>query len=303
MGQFGVPAEAQFPAVMRLALGTVQFGQKYGIANVSGQVGAATAAAILARARTAHVDTLDTAIAYGNSEACLGEAGVSEWRVVTKLPPLPAGVANASVWAEEQAHSSLRRLRIEQLEALLLHSPADLLGESAHGLIGALESLKAKGLIRAAGISIYNPTQLELIWKVWQPDLVQVPCNVLDRRLIRSGWLERLCRQGVRIHVRSLFLQGLLLMSAPQRPVWFGRWSELLDRWLNWCNANEVLPIEAALAFAQSVPGVERLIVGVDSAEQWEEVLAASVASTTLPPEDFASEDPDLIEPSRWILA
>jgi len=38
----------------------------------------------------------------------------------------------------------------------------------------------------------------------------------------------------------------------------------------------------------------------VDSAEQWEEILDACVAFTTLPPEDFASEDADLIEPSRW---
>ena len=288
---------------MRLALGTVQFGQKYGIANISGQVGAAAAAAILARARSAQVDTLDTAIAYGNSEACLGEAGVSTWRVVTKLPPLPVGLTNSAEWAEDQARSSLRRLRIEQLEALLLHSPADILGESARGLIGALESLKAQGLIRAAGISIYNPAQLDLILKVWQPDLVQAPCNVFDRRLIRSGWLARLNEQRVRVHIRSLFLQGLLLLTPQQRPVWFRRWNQLLDRWLTWCDANKVLPIQAAVAFAQSVPGVERLVVGVDSVEQLEEILVASVASAPSPPEDFASEDADLIEPSRWHLA
>ncbi len=284
----------------RLALGTVQFGQRYGLANTSGQVDAKTAAAILERARLSGVDTLDTAINYGNSEACLGEAGVSSWRVITKLPPIPQGTVGVSEWIEAQVNGSLERLRINFLDALLMHKPSDLLGPAGASLIRALESLKVRGLIRDAGISIYDPAELDAICAVWRPDLVQAPCNVLDRRLIHSGWLEQLREWGVRVQVRSVFLQGLLLMPASRRPSWFDRWSELLLRWTNWCAENRATPLRATLAFAEAVPGVERLVVGVDSLTQWNEILAASDTKGQIPPDDLFSDDPELIEPSRW---
>ncbi|MGP1664729.1 MAG: aldo/keto reductase, partial [Rhodanobacter sp.] len=71
---------------MKLALGTVQFGLPYGIANPGGQIGRDDAGQILALARESGIDTLDTAIAYGDSEACLGAVGTKGFRVITKLP-------------------------------------------------------------------------------------------------------------------------------------------------------------------------------------------------------------------------
>jgi hypothetical protein len=288
--------------MMRLALGTVQFGQRYGIANVSGQVDVETAAEILESALSAGLDTLDTAIGYGDSEACLGAAGVSGWRVVTKLPPCPTNTIDVTKWVTEQVDGSLSRLRISAIDTLLLHKPTDLLGPAGAKIIAAMQSLKRRGLIRKAGISIYAPAELDATCPIWLPDVVQAPCNVFDRRLIRSGWLDRLLRVGVQVHIRSLFLQGLLLMPATQHPAWFTRWSELLTRWATWCAECRVTPLEASLAYAQSIPGVERLIVGVDSIAQWHEIVAAAARSAPVPPEDFCSDDPELIEPSRWQL-
>ncbi len=287
----------------RLALGTAQFGERYGVANVCGQVDASAVAAILARAGEAGLDTLDTAVSYGNSESCLGQVGVSSWRVITKLPALPASLENVSEWVVAHVRGSRERLRIERLEALLLHKPSDVLGPHGRALLEALEALKARGSIGAAGVSIYDPSELNAIVRVWQPDLVQAPFNVLDRRLMRSGWLTRLRSAGVRVHVRSLFLQGLLLLPESRRPTWFGCWRALLDRWSDWCQRNETTALHAALAFVQGTPGIERLVVGVDSVEQLEGILAASSSSgTRLPPEDLFSDDPDLIDPSRWKL-
>jgi aryl-alcohol dehydrogenase-like predicted oxidoreductase len=287
----------------RLALGTVQFGRRYGLANTSGQVDAKSAAAILERARISGVDTLDTAVGYGNSESCLGEVGVFSWRVITKLPPVPEDITSVSEWVEAQVYGSLHRLRITRLDALLLHRPSDLFGPAGAGLIRAFDRLKARGLIRVAGISIYSPVELDAICAVWRPDLVQAPCNVLDRRLIHSGWLERLHGWGVPVHVRSLFLQGLLLMPAARRPSWFDPWTALLLRWTNWCDENKTTPLQATLAFAEAVPWVERLVVGVDSVNQWNDILAASDTKGHVPPDDLFSEDPELIEPSRWKLS
>jgi aryl-alcohol dehydrogenase-like predicted oxidoreductase len=287
----------------KLALGTVQFGLRYGVANTSGQVAPAAIAAILLRARQAGIDTLDTAIAYGDSETRLGDVGMESWRVVTKLPALPDGVADVFEWVESQVRGSLQRLKLARVDGLLLHKTSDCLGPHGATYVRALNELKARGWVRSAGISIYDPAELDALWPVWQPDIVQAPCNVLDRRLIQSGWLEKLRQAGVRLHIRSVFLQGLLLLPKARRPDSFSTWATLLDRWLDWCVEHEVTPPQAALGFILSLPGVERLVVGVDSGAQLDEILAATNAEVAVPPDDLCSRDRALIEPSRWKLA
>jgi aryl-alcohol dehydrogenase-like predicted oxidoreductase len=283
-----------------LALGTAQFGQHYGVANTSGRVSAAAAAAILARARSHGIDTLDTAVGYGASEACLRQIGVSSWRVITKLPAVPDDATDVASWVETQVQGSLQRLRCGTLEGLLLHRAADLCSSHADALLSSLASLRSRGLIRAAGVSIYDPSDLDALWPSWQPDIVQAPCNVLDRRLIRSGWLAKLNRQRVRVHVRSLFLQGLLLMPPARRPAFFARWDATLDRWLAWCADQGESPLRAAVGFAAGLPGVEHLVIGVDSAPQLEEIVAAATRAAVRPPEELGCEDRDLLEPWRW---
>lgn len=140
-----------------LALGTAQFGQRYGVANAAGRVPADAAAAILALAGEHGIDTLDTAVAYGESEACLGEIGVSSWRVITKLPAAPDADTDAAQWIEMHVQGSLRRLRRERLDGLLLHRAADLCGAHAETLLRTLASLKSRGLIGAAGVLDLRP--------------------------------------------------------------------------------------------------------------------------------------------------
>lgn len=303
MTRRGVPEKMSAKALARLALGTVQFGLDYGIANPSGQVGQSEIGAILVRAAAAGIDTLDTAIAYGQSEARLGDAGVRGWRVMTKLPPLPPEVAAVPEWVRDQIAGSLRRLGVSQLEAVLLHRASDLAGPHGGAYLRTLREIKAAGLARALGVSIYDPAELDSLWPVWHPDVVQAPCNVLDRRLVRSGWLDRLSRSAVRVHVRSVFLQGLLLMPARSRPDAFAPWRGILDRWSEWCAQRAVTPLQACLAFVRGLNGVELVVTGVDSVAHLEQILAVSSAVEPLPPEDLFSEDRNLIEPSRWKAA
>jgi aryl-alcohol dehydrogenase-like predicted oxidoreductase len=139
----------------RLALGAAQFGMPYGVGNTSGQVSQEAVCDILGQAYSESIDTLDTAIAYGNSEQVLGVAGVSEWRVITKLPTLPDDVSDVAAWVEGHVIASLNRLGITRLYGLLLHRPELLLGHNRKALLETFEALKARGLVQKTGISIY----------------------------------------------------------------------------------------------------------------------------------------------------
>jgi aryl-alcohol dehydrogenase-like predicted oxidoreductase len=287
-------------AKSRLALGTVQFGLTYGIANRDGQVSPAEAARILACGREHGLDTLDTAAAYGESERRLGEIGVGDWRVVSKLPPLPQDCRDVHAWVERSALASLERLRIPVLYGLLVHRSADLASARGAELFSALQELKRGGLVCRVGASVYAPEELETLMQRFALELVQAPFNIVDRRLETSGWLRRLKADGTEVHTRSVFLQGLLLLSADARPAQFARWQELWSAWDRWLAGTGRSGAEACLGFALRHPEIDRVVIGVDSAAQLAAAVAAGLPLPEDPPAEISCADPELVEPSHW---
>lgn len=285
---------------MRLVLGTAQFGLEYGIANQTGQVAFDEVGNILAAARSLGIDTLDTAVAYGDAESVLGKADVSDWQVISKLPALPDNVENVSDWVKAQIDGSLARLGVDHLYAVLLHRPGQLFEAHGKSLLQALQSLKAQGIARKIGVSIYAPAELERLFGEVNFDLVQAPFNILDRRLVETGWARRLKAMNVEVHARSVFLQGLLLMTAQQRPAKFARWQNVWAEWCRWLQENELTPLQACMRYVLLVPEVDRIVVGVDSVRQLREIHDA--AGKTLPnlPSWPQTVDENLINPSNW---
>jgi len=286
-----------------LALGTVQFGLQYGVANKTGQVSPTEAEAILSRAARSGIDTLDTAIAYGDSERRLGEIGVGQWRVVTKLPPLPPTIPNAQTWVEGSIRDSLERLRVARLAGLLLHRSLDLLGPQGDALYRAMLAAREQGKVEKIGVSIYDPEELVRLKSRFSFDLVQAPFNVIDRRLESSGWLDRLHDAGVEIHIRSIFLQGLLLMQPQSRPMRFMSWQNLWQDWQRWLERTNLTPLQACLGFALSQRKISRVVVGVDRDLQLKDILDSVSVVDVQPPESLINSDPQLINPLSWITS
>lgn len=285
---------------MKLALGTAQFGLNYGIANAAGQVTADAAGKILARARAAGMDTIDTAIAYGQSEERLGEVGVNGWHVVSKLPAVPDDCTDVQAWVVENVAASLSRLKLSQLRAVLLHRPGQLLGVHGRHLYQALLKLKEIGKVEKIGISIYEPNELDELSEHYSFDLVQAPFNAFDRRLLTSGWMDRLHVEGVEIHVRSAFLQGLLLSDVGAMPEGFKRWEPLWLPWRSWVTDSGLTPLQAALGHVMSFPEIDRVVVGVDSLVQLNEILECAEFEPLRAPAAIATADHDLLNPARW---
>ncbi len=286
----------------RLVLGTAQFGLLYGVANQSGRVDLAEVIAIVRQARDAGLNSLDTAMSYGNSEQRLGEINVEKWNIITKLPPIPANCADVVAYVRTAISASMGRLKISKLDGLLLHHPEDLLGPHGDLLYRELVALKNEGTVAKIGVSIYSPNELDALWPYFRFDLVQAPFNVMDRRLDSSGWLARLCEAGAEVHVRSVFLQGLLLMSAASRPAAFTRWQPLWDEWDRWLVEHSMTPMQACLGFVLSQPQISRVVVGVDTSKQLQSILASIESPSVIPPAALICEDMDLLNPSRWNL-
>lgn len=286
---------------MKIALGTAQFGLDYGVANTNGLVDPKEISSILIHAAKYGIDILDTAPAYGKSESILGVAGIDGFSVVTKLPSLPPKLDSVTDWVHNTVSASLQCLGVNSLYGLLLHNPTDLFGPSGTSLVAALQALKKHRSVQKIGVSIYNPSILSDVTKLMDVDLVQAPMNILDRNLKTSGWLEKLKKSNAEVHCRSLFLQGLLLMPRAQIPQKFEKWASIWDRWEQITQGSSTLKLQLCINSISSVPQVDKIVLGVQSLKQLEELMKAAKA----PKDDYdlsslKTSDRDLIDPSRW---
>lgn len=285
---------------MKLALGTAQFGLAYGIASPQPQIAYSESKAIVDYASCQGMTVLDTAMGYGESEARLGEIGVHGWKIISKLPEVPAG-ENAAIWITNAVKTSLEKLKIDSLYGLLLHRPDQLLCDKGPEIHAALQRLKADGLVEKTGVSIYHPCELEGVLSVGDVDLVQSPLSVLDRRLITSGWLDRLADRGIEVHARSVFLQGLLLMSADKRPRKFDRWSSLWFRYHEWVTATGLSPLQACLAYVSAIPQIQQVVVGVNGLNHIKEILQTQMNHAPTWSPNLATDDEELLNPLAWL--
>lgn len=290
---------------MRLGLGTVQFGLDYGISNALGRVPREEVSRVVQLAADSNIGVLDTAAAYGMSEEVLGVTLPRDHRfqIVTKTLPL-GGLpitSEAVRRVSETFQRSLERLKQDSVYALLAHHAQDALAEHADRLWEELVSLKRQGLTQKIGVSVYTGEQIERLLS--RPiDLVQLPLNVLDQRLLKDGHLDALKQRGVEIHVRSAFLQGILLMPATDLPPHFESVRHHLSHFHSDIECHGLTPAAGALAFLKSQSAIDEIIVGVTSVEQLQELLAAfqQAVPSDLDFGTYAWSDERVLDPSRW---
>jgi len=285
---------------VKIVLGTAQFGLDYGVANQQGQIQKSKARDILNYAKENGISVLDTAIAYGESEQVLGELGVSEWDIITKIPLIKENRQNYFLSLKETLRSSLQRLNVSNLYGVLLHSPKQLLSTDGERIYRALEEIKTEGLIKKIGISIYDPVDLDILCANFDFDIVQAPFNIMDRRIINSNWNKKLAEKNIELHVRSIFLQGLLLLPPDKRPNKFSQWSSLWSKWDAWISENNLTPLQSCLHFAMSNLSINKIVVGIDSCAQLKEILESISGEFPEPPDDLQSDDLTLINPFNW---
>jgi len=286
----------------KIALGTVQFGIDYGVNSVDGQVGPEEVKKILSYANLKDVDLLDAAPAYGNSEKILGRMNVSNFKVVTKTRHFDSlKINNNDVkLLNNDFHHSLKDLKQDSVYGVLIHNADDLLKPGAEKLFDQLQELKQAEKIVKIGVSVYDHSQLQSIIDNFDIDLVQLPFNILDRRMIDSGMLATLRSKGAEVHARSVFLQGLLLMSEQNRPDKFNRWSGLWKIWHEWLNDNQITALEATIRHAIAMPEISKVLVGVDNVDQLKEIVTASHGMLPNIPDEMFTNDADLLNPSNW---
>ena len=292
---------------MKIGLGAVQFGANYGISNKGGKTQESEVRTILATAHELGVRFIDTAALYGDSEEVIGRAMPPDtyFNIVTKTVAFSKEILNEvdAQHLEDAFHASLLKLRMPSVYGLLMHRAEDLLVPGGDLLMNRLLQLKRKGFVSKIGVSVYSGDQIDQVLDRFSIDLIQLPINVLDQRLLQSTHLEKLKRAGVEIHARSVFLQGLLLMEQQDIPSYFNGVREQLDAYHRIIKERGLTPLQAALGFVSGIPEIDQIICGVNNSEQLREVCEATQAAVDWREfTNFAVADESIVNPSLWRL-
>ncbi|MBB6671700.1 aldo/keto reductase [Cohnella nanjingensis] len=285
-------------------IGTAQFGMNYGVSNTRGQTSEGEAEEILRTAAESGVRVLDTAALYGASEEVLGRLLPARhaFAITTKLPNLlsPDGVFDRDA-ADRLLASSLRRLRQPRVYGLMLHRPDELYGPEGEAIMAWLLRCREQGLAERIGVSVYAEDDLPALLARYPIGIVQAPVSLLDQRLLRSGALSACKAQGAEVHVRSVFLQGLLLMEPADLPPYFAEFDEALGTYRAFLERHALRSVEAALDFALHLEEADAVVCGVNDRAQLCELLGfAGRAPRRLNYERLAADDPRLLNPSQW---
>lgn len=282
---------------MKLMLGTVQFGLSYGAFNATGQVQLDQVETMLATAKAAGIDMLDTARNYGASEAVLARTGASErFDIVSKCPNLcaetdPVAALNAAFDASCDA------LGATQLYGYLLHNAEDL---ARPGIWDALCALRNAGRLVRIGVSGYDIETVANLCDRFPLTLVQLPANVLD------PWYDRVTLPGsVEVHVRSAFLQGFLLGNPERLPPHLAPFRAVLEQFRAEAAVQGLTPLQAALSPLLASPRVTKVAVGADNPCQLEQILQAVAAMDGRPAPQlgpYAEVTHELTDPRQWKL-
>lgn len=262
----------------QLCLGTVQFGMDYGLTNAFGKVNTSSVKEIVQTAFSGGIKFLDTAQIYGEAEEVLGNVITrhQKFKIINKF------VSNTSnVWSskdiknwEKRFQESLQKLKVNKIDSFLVHHHKDLIREDAEFLLSWMESLKERSLINRIGVSIYEVSDLDLL-PLDRLELVQLPLSIYDQSFLNSGTIDYLVSAGISVHIRSIFLQGLLLNKSENWPNFLSK--EFLEHHSCFCRELKKLnlnPLDAVMDFTNRCSGIEAALIGVTNQSELSAILS-----------------------------
>jgi len=260
-----------------LVLGTAQLGFPYGIANKVGQPDQAIATTIIREAWKGGIREFDTAQGYGDSEKVLGKALAQlefseEARIISKFDP-NLDHLNASDMSKA-LDESLERLGVRSLYGIMLHRE-EMLSLWNKGLAKILQAFILSGRVEKIGISVYSPDKAVQALKTECIDMVQLPTNILDRRFERAGVFNLADEKRKTIYIRSVFLQGLLLMNSREIPEEMDFARPILEKIESLAKGFGLSRQEMALGYIKSEIPTAKVVFGAETKEQVAENLAA----------------------------
>jgi len=291
----------------RLVLGTVQLGVEYGIANSEGKPDQVKVEQILKTSLDSGIVEFDTAQGYGNSEAVVGRGFSSlgahkNIRIITKIHPSLNHEDDLTI--TNAVDESFERLGVSNLWGLLIHHERHITSWE-RGLYSTLRRYTEKGEIKHLGISVYSVEKALEALDTKGISIVQLPTNVLDRKFEDAKVFEIANEKGKQIYIRSIFLQGLLLMDPSTISGKMAFTAPLIRQFHELCRRHGYTPQEVAMCYIKQTAPKAKILFGAESPRQVKEnvdLFNKEIAEACINEirETFQNVDKKILDPSLW---
>jgi len=252
----------------RLLLGAAQLGMPYGIANQTGLPDEPTVNAIFDEAFVAGIRIIDTAQHYGESERRIGkylsENPDKSFSVISKLDPkLNALDKNMIIESVQKSHEMIGA----SLNAMMIHN-MKWISSGIEKVKDALHYCINNEYVQAFGISVYSVGEFQYALNIEGLKLIQIPFNIFDRRFLASDLLNVAFNKGISVFIRSVFLQGLLIMPEQEAKTKVPGSSVALTKWHNLCRSMNYNPLDVALSYVLQCLPHAFVVVGCELPQQ-----------------------------------
>jgi len=283
----------------KIILGTAQFGLDYGVSNKHGKTGPLEVSEILKLGNKLGIQELDTAPSYGDSEQILARNFSDDFLVNSKL--IPCGRIQDVISRLDESI----QLFGKNINTIYIHDILDLNKSSYVEVLNRLYELKEKGIIKRIGVSVYDEKGLDLVSKYLNPDVIQVPFNIYDNRFMNSSNISSLTDTGCKIHIRSVFLQGLMLIPPNELPVKFNNIVDKQTALYEYAYKCGYSIYYMCLLWVLSQEWAEKIIVGINNLDQLKELSEAvnkieAEENNKVSFERFSIDDLMVINPVNW---
>lgn len=291
-----------------ICLGSAQFGTPYGITNKEGKVSQKEIKKIIIQAKKSGIKYIDTAMDYGRAQISLGQTGeMDKFNIITKLSHQRKSKyarEDETIW-ERELTESLKALRVKQINTLLIHNANDMKKDGCEHLQNWVEKEKKRGRVIYTGVSIYKKEDLSnMDMDMDHINIIQGPLSIYDQRLIEKKFVAKLQKKSIKLMVRSIYLQGLILQSEELWPKWISDEAKMKHKkFRSWLDDKELTAIQGVINYLKNQQEVDIVTVGTCKQEELNEFISnwrTADKNIKLNHEQWRIDDENIIDPRKW---
>ena len=276
-----------------IVIGSANFTQKYGAG--SNKINYKEKKKILNLAKKNKIYRIDTAKSYLVDKNIFKNID-EKFKFFTKVTPDSRWISLE--YCQKQLEDHFKIFNNHEVETLLFHNVKPLLDKNGIKIFKNLEALKKKKYFKKIGLSIYDMNYLNEIILNYNLDVIQCPYNILDKRILSTGYFEKLKSLGIEIHIRSIFLQGLLVNKSFYKLNYFKKWKKYFFEWFKILENNNIKPIDYCLSDLLNYD-FDKIIIGINNSENLKEIINFKTIDKNKMI-NFKISDTKLIDPRNW---
>lgn len=279
----------------KLIIGTANFVNKYGADSV--KINQNEIIKILKFSKKNKINKIDTAESYLNKKKIFKKV-YENFQFTSKVAPDHRWISFD--YCQKKLDEHFKLFNGNRIHTLLFHDSSILFQSEGSKIFNNLENLKKKKYFKKIGLSIYDVKHLNYLVSNYNLDVIQCPYNIIDKRIIQSGWFDKLKNKGIKIHARSIFLQGLLVNELICKKNYFKKWKKNFLEWFQFLKNNNISPIDYCLNDLLNY-NFDQIIIGVNNCENLKEIVNfRKIKNKKNKIFKIKNSDIKLIDPRNW---